>query len=472
MSENSAAGPEPTSSAPCNRVMLRTWSGILWLLVLVSLLVMFLTPQSQPDIRQISGDKSGFPGFHRPVELDPEVELVTRKVADFTMTERSGTTVTRDDLLGKPWVVNFIFTSCVMTCPANTTAMMKLAEQSKNVDVRFVTITVDPERDTPQRLSDYAEIYGADADQWWFLTGEKEEIHQLILKNFLQVVEEQQGKNRLLGYEFAHTDRVLHIAADGTILGQYLSTDPLEMTKLRRVLAGETETPARNRFLVAKSGELASEPEESLKKPSPETQPEEPADPIAPEATEDEKTDEKADVEVAPLTGETSVAVENQQQFAFEQAEIALPVPAWIERLPTINALLNSLATLLLLAGYMFIRRKQIIPHRNCMLSAFAVSILFLATYLTYHFGLHAYTGESSKKFPDLGFIRQVYYVILISHILLAVAVPVLAVTTLVQAGRQRWEQHRFWASITFPIWLYVSVTGVIIYWMLYHLVA
>jgi len=131
--------------------------------------------------------------------------------------------------------------------------------------------------------------------------------------------------------------------------------------------------------------------------------------------------------------------------------------------LPTLNAALNTVATLLLVAGWVFIRRGQWRAHRAAMVAAFAVSALFLVSYLTYH----AVVGH--VPFAGAGAVRPVYFAILITHILLAVAVPFLAVAMFVLAVRGRWEAHRRLGRITMPIWLYVSVTGVVIYLMLYH---
>jgi uncharacterized membrane protein YozB (DUF420 family) len=142
-------------------------------------------------------------------------------------------------------------------------------------------------------------------------------------------------------------------------------------------------------------------------------------------------------------------------------------VPDWVASLPAVNASLNALATVLLLVGYVFIRNGKVIAHRNTMLSSFAVSVVFLVCYLIYH----AYAG--SKKFPNVpvGGVREFYLVILLTHVVLAAAVPVLAVITIWRALVTRdFEKHKRVARITFPIWLYVSVTGVIIYGMLYHL--
>jgi len=131
--------------------------------------------------------------------------------------------------------------------------------------------------------------------------------------------------------------------------------------------------------------------------------------------------------------------------------------------LPSINAALNSIATVLLAAGWIFIRRGNWRAHRAMMVAAFAVSTLFLACYLSYH----AIVGH--VPFTGQGTARVVYFTILITHILLAVTVPVLAIAMFVLAVRGRWDAHRRLGRITMPIWLYVSVTGVVIYLMLYH---
>jgi len=135
-----------------------------------------------------------------------------------------------------------------------------------------------------------------------------------------------------------------------------------------------------------------------------------------------------------------------------------------IHLLPRLNAVLNTLATVLLLAGYRAIRRGRIPVHRSFMLAALATSLLFLVSYLTYH----AQVG--SVRFRSQGPIRPVYFTILISHTVLAAVVAPLVLVTVVQALRGRFQKHRRIARWTLPIWLYVSVTGVIVYLMLYHL--
>ncbi len=146
-----------------------------------------------------------------------------------------------------------------------------------------------------------------------------------------------------------------------------------------------------------------------------------------------------------------------------------LVAPSWVLLLPTINASLNGLATILLVAGYVAIRRGRRSLHRNLMLTTFATSVIFLICYLTYHFALHHYTGESGRKFPGTGLVRPIYFVILISHVILAVPVAFMACVTIYRGLKGQWDRHRSIARITYPIWLYVSITGVVIYLMLYH---
>lgn len=134
-------------------------------------------------------------------------------------------------------------------------------------------------------------------------------------------------------------------------------------------------------------------------------------------------------------------------------------------QLPDLNAALNSLSAVFLLTGYGFIKSKNQRAHRRCMLAAFACSILFLISYLIYHYQV------GSVPFKGQGPIRTVYFTILITHTVLATTVVPLVLITLIRALRERFDAHRRIARWTFPIWLYVSVTGVIVYWMLYWLV-
>jgi uncharacterized membrane protein YozB (DUF420 family) len=135
-----------------------------------------------------------------------------------------------------------------------------------------------------------------------------------------------------------------------------------------------------------------------------------------------------------------------------------------VSQLPTVNAALNALSAVFLCAGYLWIRAGNRAAHRRCMLAAFGCSILFLICYLVYHFHV------GSVGFKGQGWIRPVYFTILISHTILAAAVVPLALVTLVRALGENFAAHRRIARWTLPVWLYVSVTGVVIYLMLYRL--
>ncbi len=132
--------------------------------------------------------------------------------------------------------------------------------------------------------------------------------------------------------------------------------------------------------------------------------------------------------------------------------------------LPTLNAILNATSGIFLIAGYRFIRRKRIKQHKLCMLAAVTTSILFFISYLYYHY--HA----GSKPFTGQGPIRTIYFTILISHTILAVVNVPFVILTLTRALKENFDQHARIARWTFPLWMYVSITGVIVYLMLYHL--
>ncbi|HEX8422916.1 MAG TPA: DUF420 domain-containing protein [Pyrinomonadaceae bacterium] len=133
-------------------------------------------------------------------------------------------------------------------------------------------------------------------------------------------------------------------------------------------------------------------------------------------------------------------------------------------QLPHLNAMLNAASGLLLLAGFYFIRRRRITAHLRCMTAALAVSCIFLASYLFYHY------NHGSTRFTGQGYVRPVYFFILLTHTILAALIVPLIAVTLRRAWRGDFGRHRKIARWTFPLWLYVSVTGVIVYLMLYQL--
>lgn len=148
----------------------------------------------------------------------------------------------------------------------------------------------------------------------------------------------------------------------------------------------------------------------------------------------------------------------------YSLSEIHWTVVMSIQDLPAVNAVLNSLSSVFLVTGYVMIRGARRVPHRNCMLAALISSTLFLMGYLTYH----ANVGHTS--FRDPSWFRPIYLGILLTHVLLAAAIVPLVLMTVWRAARGRFEAHRKIARWTLPLWLYVSVTGVLIYFLLYHI--
>jgi protein SCO1/2/putative membrane protein len=352
-----------------------------------------------------------------PYEADQPWDAL--KVGEFSLVDQLGRPVTNETLKGKPWVANFIFTRCAFECPLLMgKAYNNLHQRLKDVDFRIVTITVDPKFDDVARMKKQSDVFGIDPDRWLFVTGPEEKVYELIRKGFKQAAWE--NVNAQAGMEFAHSLSMIHVDKDGTIVGKYDGRSDAELETLAQVLEGKIKTPKRN----------------------------------------------------------SPVAVTTEPPSAREDANRP-PLPEWVERLPATNAMLNMLATMLLLGGYSAIkaqtsseeeRQRQIALHKKLMLTAFATSITFLGFYLTYHFMLQHYTGDASRRFQGQGPIRTVYFAILISHVILAALVPLGALATIFYAYREKWDRHRRVAKVTYPVWLYVSITGVVIYLMLYHM--
>ena len=151
-------------------------------------------------------------------------------------------------------------------------------------------------------------------------------------------------------------------------------------------------------------------------------------------------------------------------KFSLFLAFVDLNMPMDLSILPSINASLNAASALLLILGYTLIRQRAITGHTMCMLAACGTSTLFLISYLFYHY------HHGATRFPGQGFIKIVYFTILISHTILAVIIVPLILMTLNRAFRSQFAKHAVIARVTLPLWLYVSVTGVVVYWMLYRI--
>jgi protein SCO1/2/putative membrane protein len=369
-------------------------------------------------------------------------------IEDFSLTEAHGQTVTKADLLGKPWLACFIFTRCLGPCPLVSEQMEILQNRLKDLDVRLVSITVDPDRDTPDDLLAYAKKYHADPDRWWFLTGDKAEIFRLIRGSFKMIVADEPDPKP--GFEIMHSITIMHVNAEGRVMGQYNARNDVDMARLRRVLLGKSD--AADKTLIDKADreeeEYAAEQER-----------------LRAQALREDAEEEAAATKTAPPAARGI----RKDSPSMTYGQEGIDPPAWVYRLPAVNASLNGLATVLLVTGWVLVKRRKLKAHEYTMLASFLTSTLFLFVYLVYHGSLWYFTGEGNRKFAGSGAIKVLYLTILFTHIILAAAVPVLAGMTIWRAVTAQWERHKSLARITFPIWLYVSVTGVIIYFMLYH---
>jgi protein SCO1/2/putative membrane protein len=324
----------------------------------------------------------------------PEIDV--GPVGEFSLTERSGKTITDKDLAGKVWVASFQFTRCTNECPQVSLTLKQLQQDlSGRKDVRFVTFTVDPKRDTLQDLNEYADRLKANPERWLFLTGDEKQIQRLMRQEF-HLPEPAPGPK---AGDIEHSQKLVVVDRQGHVRGYFDGLrDPRE---------------------------------------------------------EDPEAKYQADL----------------RKLARQVDELRLP--GFMPRdVPRLNATLNALSACLIFLGYGFILLRKTTWHGACMLTALAVSSLFLASYLYFHFQIRA--GQSTQfahqavGAPD--WVGKLYYGILISHIVLAIIIIPLALRTTCFALRGRLARHVKLARWTLPIWVYVSITGVVVYWMLYRL--
>lgn len=331
--------------------------------VLVSLVICLATVKARPAGER-AGQDLGDLGF---------------ELGAFRLTERSGRVVTEADLANRVWVASFIFTRCPLSCPRITAIMRGVQGKLEGTSVQLVSVSVDPDRDTPEVLAAYAQANGADRDRWWFLTGPKTEVYDLIRNRFKLGVEAAGSDVPKDAEEISHSSRLALVGPGNKVIGVFDSDDPGAITKL-----------------IAEARRRAG--------------------------------------------------------------------PGWVSRLPVLNATLNASCAWLLVVGWMLIRSGRVRGHAVCMSAGVILSALFLTSYLIYHY--HA----GSVAFRGTGLIRLLYFTILLSHTVLAVVNVPLIVLTVLRAIRRDFGRHSRIAHVTFPIWLYVSVTGVVIYLMLYQL--
>jgi protein SCO1/2/putative membrane protein len=190
-------------------------------------------PSSSPKQITITTDKDGNAKVLLPGE-NPGSPWDKDGIADFSLIDTDGKRVTRADLLGKPWIVCFVFTHCALTCPAVTNSMRELQDRLKDYDFRLVTLTVDPVRDTPEVLKEYGKGRGADFSKWKFLGGDQRDIYRLIQGSFKMPVKELDPDKRQVGFEFIHSNNIMLVDEKGVVRGKYDATKGPETAALRR----------------------------------------------------------------------------------------------------------------------------------------------------------------------------------------------------------------------------------------------
>lgn len=182
-------------------------------------------PDSEPGDENDTG---------KPSTMEIELTWPESGVAEFAFTDQTGQTISNNDLRGQPWVASFVFTKCAGPCPRVTESVQDLFKRYRENDVHFVTFTVDPARDTPRVLADYASFYEADPEKWFFLTGDRDKLYRLINVSFLMPVLE--AENPKPGAEIIHTTNICLVDPTGRVVGKYNSLDAVAMVKLRRDL--------------------------------------------------------------------------------------------------------------------------------------------------------------------------------------------------------------------------------------------
>lgn len=227
------------------------WIGsVLWIVVMVAIFNMNQKPaeptaapdfpptktdpdEAKPSQITITTDKDGNTRVKLPGE-NPDSLWDLDGIADFSFINTENEQVTKADLLGKPWVVCFVFTHCALTCPRVTESMRELQDQLKDYDFRMVTLTVDPVRDTPEVLKEYGKSRRADFGKWMFLGGDQRDIYRLINGSFKMPVQELQGEKRQLGFEFIHSNNIMLVDSHGVVKGKFDATNGPAMADLRR----------------------------------------------------------------------------------------------------------------------------------------------------------------------------------------------------------------------------------------------
>ncbi len=361
------------------------------------------------------------PGSHRSARHDQSAD--DREAASFnvaaphiTLTDQDGRPFDSDSLRGRLWAVDFIFTNCAGPCPIMTGNLRSLQETiDPSSDTHFVSVTCDPWRDDPATLRKYAESYGADLSRWTFVTGDFAEIQKCARELLLTTENPRQAAEERATGEAGGVES----GDPGTSVGMEAPhTGPI-VHSTRIVLI--------DRAGMVHDWYIGTDPDDMKRL-------------------------------VADVRSLSAARINSRADASI------------LTMLPGVNASLNGLAAALLLIGRWLIHKGRRVAHQRTMIAAFFTSVIFLVCYIAYHWLRRQATGAAHSTWEVDGVIRWVYYFILITHVVLAAAVPFLAIRTLWLAAAGRFDVHRRLARVTWPIWMYVSLTGVLVYVMLYQL--
>ncbi|HEU4339298.1 MAG TPA: DUF420 domain-containing protein [Planctomycetota bacterium] len=369
-----------------------------------------------------------------PPKEDPSSgEVVLDRISrlgDWKLTAEDGRPFGQADLAGKIWIADFIFTRCSTACPAMCKGMEAIIEKLPNDPrLRFISFSVDPDYDKPEVLQDYRKIWKEDP-RWRFVTGMW--VYKLAYEGF-KVEEARPNPNATPGNEFFHTQRIYLVDGEGQVRGHYLydyeepSTLPAMADAITRGARALLETPDkvvdhvhdRRLFLVDAQGALRG---------------------------------------VYDST-EAAAAARDARRLALTPPKLVS-----VRSLPRLNAVLNFTSFLFLSAGLAFILNRKIGAHKVAMTMALITSLVFLASYVTYHI------QAGSVKYAGTGWMRTAYFAILLSHTILAAIVAPMALVTVIRAWRGTFDRHVAIARWTLPVWMYVSLTGILVYLMLYQM--
>ena len=350
-------------------------------------------------------------------------------IGDWSLTGEDGRKFGSADLAARIWIADFIFTYCAGPCPLMCEGMRDLVKRlPDNPRLRFVSFSVDPRRDTPEVLREFAKQWEA-PERWRFVTGDG--VYNLAYDGFK--LEARPAEKPQPGAEFIHSTRFTLVDGRGRMRGIYKydyeepdSMGPL-LKSIERDARALLETPERVVDHVHDTRFYLVDREGKLRGAYPSTE----RDRLVADARRLNRSPEKL---------------------------------MSVRMLPRLNAALNGTSFILLSLGLAFILSKKVTPHKVCMTSALVTSILFLVSYLAYHF------QAGSVKYAGEGLMRTAYFGVLLSHTVLAALVAPLAIVTVVRAWRGRFDRHVAIARWTLPVWMYVSLTGILVFLMLYKL--